>query len=44
MVDQDPDCDLDVTANVAGTFDGEYTLNNNFGFGGTNGCLVLRKV
>jgi len=42
--DQDPDCDLDVTANVAGKFDGEYTLNNNFGFGGTNGCLVLRKV
>jgi 3-oxoacyl-[acyl-carrier-protein] synthase II len=44
VVDQDPACDLDVTANVAGTFDGEYTLNNNFGFGGTNGCLVLRKV
>jgi len=41
---QDPDCNLDVTANVAGVFDGEYTLNNNFGFGGTNGCLVLRKV
>ena len=41
---QDPDCDLDVTPNVAGVFDGEYTLNNNFGFGGTNGCLVLRKV
>jgi len=44
VVDQDPDCDLDVTANAAGTFDGEYTLNNNFGFGGTNGCLVLRKL
>jgi 3-oxoacyl-[acyl-carrier-protein] synthase II len=44
VVNQDPDCDLDVTANVAGTFDGEYTLNNNFGFGGTNGCLVLRKM
>jgi 3-oxoacyl-[acyl-carrier-protein] synthase II len=44
VVNQDPDCDLDVTANVAGTFDGEYTLNNNFGFGGTNGCLVLRKL
>ncbi|MDR3669934.1 MAG: beta-ketoacyl-ACP synthase II [Holophaga sp.] len=44
VVNQDPDCDLDVTANAPGTFDGEYTLNNNFGFGGTNGCLVLRKV
>jgi 3-oxoacyl-[acyl-carrier-protein] synthase II len=44
VVDQDPDCNLDVTANVAGRFDGEFTLNNNFGFGGTNGCLVLRKI
>jgi 3-oxoacyl-[acyl-carrier-protein] synthase II len=44
VVNQDPDCNLDVTPNVPGTFDGEYTLNNNFGFGGTNGCLVLRKV
>jgi 3-oxoacyl-[acyl-carrier-protein] synthase II len=44
VVDQDPDCDLDVTPGVAGIFDGEYTLNNNFGFGGTNGCLVLRKI
>jgi len=41
---QDPECDLDVTANVAGTFDYEYAMNNGFGFGGTNGCLVLRKV
>jgi 3-oxoacyl-[acyl-carrier-protein] synthase II len=44
VVDQDPDCDLDVTPNVAGVFDGEYALNNNFGFGGTNACLVLRKA
>lgn len=42
--DQDPECNLDVTANRAGRFDAEYALNNNFGFGGTNGCLVLRKV
>ena len=44
IVDQDSECDLDVTANVAGVFDGEYVLNNNFGFGGTNACLVLRKL
>nr|WP_320132038.1 beta-ketoacyl-ACP synthase II [uncultured Holophaga sp.] len=44
LVNQDPACDLDVTPNVPGSFDGEYALNNNFGFGGTNGCLVLRKV
>jgi len=41
---QDPECELDVTANVAGTFDAEYAMNNGFGFGGTNGCLILRKV
>ena len=41
---QDPECDLDVTANVAGTLDSEYVMNNGFGFGGTNGCLVLRKI
>lgn len=44
VVNQDPDCDLDVTANAVGTFDGEYVLNNNFGFGGTNACVILRKV
>ncbi|BDU77698.1 beta-ketoacyl-ACP synthase II [Mesoterricola sediminis] len=44
VVDQDPDCDLDVTPHTAGTFDAEYTLNNNFGFGGTNGCVVLRRL
>jgi 3-oxoacyl-[acyl-carrier-protein] synthase II len=41
---QDPECGLDVTPNVAGTFDAEYAMNNGFGFGGTNGCLILRKV
>jgi len=41
---QDPECDLDVTANVAGSFTAEYALNNNFGFGGTNACIILRRV
>ena len=41
---QDPECDLNVTANVAGDFSGDVALNNNFGFGGTNACVVLRKV
>jgi 3-oxoacyl-[acyl-carrier-protein] synthase II len=41
---QDPDCDLDVCANAQGTFDSEYALNNSFGFGGTNACVILRKV
>lgn len=41
---QDPECDLDVCANAVASFDSEYALNNNFGFGGTNACVVLRKV
>ncbi|MCE1229727.1 MAG: beta-ketoacyl-ACP synthase II [Firmicutes bacterium] len=41
---QDPECDLDVTPNAMGTFDGEYVLNNNFGFGGTNACVILRRI
>ncbi|HJV21669.1 MAG TPA: beta-ACP synthase, partial [Holophagaceae bacterium] len=44
VVDQDPACDLDVTPNTKGRFDGEYVLNNNFGFGGTNACVVLKKL
>jgi 3-oxoacyl-[acyl-carrier-protein] synthase II len=44
VVNQDPACDLDVTPNTKGHHDGEYVLNNNFGFGGTNACLVLKKV
>jgi len=41
---QDPDCNLDVCANASASFDAEYVLNNNFGFGGTNACVVLRRV
>jgi len=41
---QDPDCDLDVCANARGCFDAEYALSNSFGFGGTNACLILRRV
>jgi 3-oxoacyl-[acyl-carrier-protein] synthase II len=41
---QDPECDLDVTANVPGKLTAEFALNNGFGFGGTNACLALRKV
>ena len=40
----DPECDLDYVPNVAREERVEYALSNSFGFGGTNGCLVLKAV
>jgi 3-oxoacyl-[acyl-carrier-protein] synthase II len=40
----DPECDLDYVPNVAREKRVEYALSNSFGFGGTNGCLVMRAV
>ncbi len=44
IFEQDPECDLDYCANVARNMNINVALNNNFGFGGTNGSLVFRKV
>lgn len=44
IFNQDPDCDLDYCANVARDLSIEYALKNNFGFGGTNGALVFKRV
>ena len=41
---QDPECDLDFCANTARDTQMEYALKNNFGFGGTNGSLVFKRV
>jgi 3-oxoacyl-[acyl-carrier-protein] synthase II len=40
---QDPECDLNYTANEAQQKQVEYALNNSFGFGGTNSSLVLKR-
>jgi len=36
-------CDLDFVPNTARKVDLEYALTNSFGFGGTNGALILRR-
>jgi len=40
----DPECDLDYTANVARDARVRTVLSNSFGFGGTNGSLILRAI
>lgn len=44
IFNQDPECDLDYCANTARDMQIEYALKNNFGFGGTNGSLVFKKI
>ncbi len=41
---QDPECDLDYCANVARDMKVDVAMKNNFGFGGTNGALVFRRI
>ncbi|MFM8233929.1 MAG: beta-ketoacyl-ACP synthase II [Holophagaceae bacterium] len=40
---QDPNCNLNVTPNKSCSKQFTIALNNGFGFGGTNACLVLGK-
>lgn len=44
IFNQDPECDLDYCANEARSMKIEFALKNSFGFGGTNGTLVFRRV
>ena len=44
LFNQDPECDLDYCANTARDAKIEVALKNNFGFGGTNGSLVFKRV
>ena len=41
---QDPECDLDYTANEARDASVRTVLSNSFGFGGTNGSLIIRAI
>ena len=44
IFNQDPECDLDYCANTARDMKIDIALKNNFGFGGTNGSLVFKRV
>ncbi len=44
IFNQDPECDLDYCANTARDMKIDVAVKNNFGFGGTNGTIVFRKV
>ena len=44
IFNQDAECDLDYCADGAREMKIEYAVKNNFGFGGTNGTLVFKRI
>jgi 3-oxoacyl-[acyl-carrier-protein] synthase II len=44
IFNQDPECDLDYCANTARDMRIDVAIKNNFGFGGTNGTLVFKRI
>ena len=44
IFNQDPECDLDYCANEARPMKIDVALSNSFGFGGTNGSMVVRRI
>jgi len=44
IFNQDPECDLDYCANTARDREVNVAVKNNFGFGGTNGTLVFKRI
>jgi 3-oxoacyl-[acyl-carrier-protein] synthase II len=44
LFERDPQCDLDYCANEARDMKIDVALKNSFGFGGTNGTLLLKRI
>lgn len=44
IINQDPNCDLDYCAHEAREMKINHAISNSFGFGGTNGTILLSKI